>query len=484
MHSTPQLLPITDVDMARFTVTPVGGRPCYYYIHYYLLHNYTHDHPTWPLMTGAIGQIKENAAKWFYLEPKDIDLQPYLDLYLREPDRFTSIYQHLQAATERAVGFLSQDLTLIANQELAANVDRYSQCFYEVSYVSVILRYLDLGLIGRFNALLSGRQDRDEALRLLSLPPEMTKASQEEGAVRQLAERIRAEQLAPDSPQVQEALGAIAARYRWLTCGYYNEPSRTREDYLQLLGEALGGSNHAAAAEARFRQDSEARAALLQQVDSSVRELAAFAAETSRNKDAYKFSINKIIYYAENLFHEIARRIGQDVVFTKSLTPEEMKILLAGGTIDEAQVAQRHTHSIIASFIGHSQLFIGAEADAFARRYLELVAESGREFRGRVASRGYGKGKAKVVRSVNEFPKVEQGDILVVSNTTPDYVPILRRVAAIVAEEGGLTAHVSVVSREFGIPCVVGIPRVTELIKDESVVEVDAISGVVKILEN
>lgn len=69
---------------------------------------------------------------------------------------------------------------------------------------------------------------------------------------------------------------------------------------------------------------------------------------------------------------------------------------------------------------------------------------------------------------------MEQGDILVVMNTSPDFVPIMKKAAAIVAEEGGITGHVSVVSREFGIPSVVGIKQITSIIQDGEIIEVDA----------
>jgi pyruvate,water dikinase len=62
-------------------------------------------------------------------------------------------------------------------------------------------------------------------------------------------------------------------------------------------------------------------------------------------------------------------------------------------------------------------------------------------------------------------------------------VPILGRSAAIVSEEGGLTAHVSVISRELGIPCVVGIPYITRSIKDNDLVEVDANRGIIRVLD-
>ena len=92
-------------------------------------------------------------------------------------------------------------------------------------------------------------------------------------------------------------------------------------------------------------------------------------------------------------------------------------------------------------------------------------------------------GTVKIVLSNMEVNKVKKGDVLVAMNTSPDYIPIIKKSAAIVAEEGGLTSHVSVVSREFRIPCIVGIANITKILKDNDYVEVDANKGVVKIIK-
>lgn len=71
--------------------------------------------------------------------------------------------------------------------------------------------------------------------------------------------------------------------------------------------------------------------------------------------------------------------------------------------------------------------------------------------------RGYGMGKAKVVTSIDEASKLMQkGDILVTEMTNPDYVPFMKLASAIVTDKGGVTCHAAIVSREMGIPCVVG----------------------------
>ena len=62
----------------------------------------------------------------------------------------------------------------------------------------------------------------------------------------------------------------------------------------------------------------------------------------------------------------------------------------------------------------------------------------------------------RVVRDVGALATVQAGDVLVAEMTDPDWEPVMRRVAAIVTDKGGRTAHAAIVSREFGLPCIVG----------------------------
>lgn len=93
------------------------------------------------------------------------------------------------------------------------------------------------------------------------------------------------------------------------------------------------------------------------------------------------------------------------------------------------------------------------------------------------ASPGLAAGPAKVVLGVSELDRVEKGDILVTDMTTPDFVPAMKRAAAIVTDRGGRTCHAAIVSRELGIPCVVGTGRATELLRDGMAVTVDGSQG-------
>jgi len=100
--------------------------------------------------------------------------------------------------------------------------------------------------------------------------------------------------------------------------------------------------------------------------------------------------------------------------------------------------------------------------------------------KGLPASPGVWAGKAKVVKSIDEASKmIEKGDILVTTMTNPDWVPYMRLAGAIVTDEGGMTCHAAIVSRELGIPAIVGTGNATKVMKSGEEYTVDAATGVV-----
>ncbi len=99
--------------------------------------------------------------------------------------------------------------------------------------------------------------------------------------------------------------------------------------------------------------------------------------------------------------------------------------------------------------------------------------------RGLGASPGVATGRVKIVLDLSELDKIEEGDILVTEMTSPDFVPAMEKSAAIITDRGGMTCHAAIVSRELGIPCIVGTGNATKVLKDGMVVTVDATRGVV-----
>ena len=99
--------------------------------------------------------------------------------------------------------------------------------------------------------------------------------------------------------------------------------------------------------------------------------------------------------------------------------------------------------------------------------------------RGAAASPGVGSGIVRILKSPKEIGKVKDGDVLVAPMTSPDYVPAMKRAVAIVTDEGGLTSHAAIVSRELGVPCIVGTKEATTRLKEGDHITVDGSKGVV-----
>jgi pyruvate,water dikinase len=107
------------------------------------------------------------------------------------------------------------------------------------------------------------------------------------------------------------------------------------------------------------------------------------------------------------------------------------------------------------------------------------VSEAKVLLKGLGASPGIGMGKVKNIKSSKESKNMEKGDILVTEMTTPDFVPAMKKAAAIVTDTGGMTSHAAIVSRELGVPCIVGSQEATTVLKDGMEVSVDGSHGLV-----
>ncbi len=105
------------------------------------------------------------------------------------------------------------------------------------------------------------------------------------------------------------------------------------------------------------------------------------------------------------------------------------------------------------------------------------------EIKGQIGNKGLVQGYVRIVRSVNEFDKFKDGEILVTGMTRPEFVSLMRVAKAIITDEGGITCHAAIVSRELNKPCVIGTKFATKILKDGDFVEVDANNGVVRVIK-
>jgi pyruvate,water dikinase len=104
-------------------------------------------------------------------------------------------------------------------------------------------------------------------------------------------------------------------------------------------------------------------------------------------------------------------------------------------------------------------------------------------FEGYPGAPGIAEGKARVITSFEDFPKLQPGEILVCPYTATAWTPLFPKIKAVVTDSGGMLTHAAIAAREYRIPAVVGTWRATRSIKDGDIIRVDGSLGIVEIIK-
>jgi phosphohistidine swiveling domain-containing protein len=181
---------------------------------------------------------------------------------------------------------------------------------------------------------------------------------------------------------------------------------------------------------------------------------------------------------------EISAKASLDGNIINFLTPEEIVALCDGDRKVLENSAEKNNNYIFLKFPKEEILLFGKETVGefvafFHKDGFHLEEE---RIKGSVAYPGKATGRVKIVYSENDFEKFNQGDILVTIHSNPALMTVIKKCGAIVADEGGISSHAAIVSREFKIPCIMGTKIATKILRDGDLVEVDAENGVVNII--
>ncbi|MBU0707347.1 hypothetical protein KKG41_03170 [Patescibacteria group bacterium] len=181
------------------------------------------------------------------------------------------------------------------------------------------------------------------------------------------------------------------------------------------------------------------------------------------------------------LFKEIGRRVGLSIKEITQLTRSEMLELLDQQKINKQKCRQRlRGYVLLRKYNSEIKVFEGGQVGKLCHQELgSLAIKNVSGVKGTVGSVGKAKGPAQVIYTKHDLRKIKFGDIMIAVTTHPDFVPAMRRCKAVVTDEGGITCHASIVSRELKIPCIVGTQNATRIFKSGDTVEVDGFTGIV-----
>ncbi len=300
---------------------------------------------------------------------------------------------------------------------------------------------------------------------------------------------LRIAQSMKEGKDVVAMLESHSRKWFWLKNSYLDAERLTSADFKKDLAEIMRSHSRPSMERRRIREKQlevsaeKSRLLSVLGLPGDVLRLLRLVGEFGAWQDERK-KYNLIAdHYLMVFLKEASKRSGVDVSLAKYALPAEFSELVFGRlSSDELRARSKGT---VVVYVNGSEI---VRTGARVRQAEKVIAGNGNaavydEVRGVCASVGRVQGTAKVIRQASDLPKMKYGDVLVSPMTRPELVPAMKLAAAVVTDEGGATCHAAIISRELGLPCVVGTRIATKALNDGDVVEVNANHGVVKIIK-
>ena len=222
-----------------------------------------------------------------------------------------------------------------------------------------------------------------------------------------------------------------------------------------------------------------------QELSQSERNLLEFMQLSMYVRDVRKVPLQKIMTIISNVMREYFERRDiptEDIVYAGTYD-------FSSGLYKQADYIEeikKRRNGIVLYYSNDGGVFQDDNTNVVKDRIYNLIAtenEGQIEIKGNVGSTGTVRALVRVILSEKDFKKFKDGEVLVTSMTRPEYVPLMKIASAIVTDEGGITCHAAIVSRELKTPCIIGTKNATRILKDGDEVEVDANIGIVRIIK-
>ncbi len=444
--------------------------------------------------------LKGDYARWVpNLAAFEEASQKFFQRAVNEPSFSAEVNGKLFVAIKEVNRFsrdlLSTDFSTKTNKEIIDLCEKYVQLEKEMigwGMFPVIMEiehnlYTDFltQLVDKKNKKLNAGVSVAELVAVLSTFQGETEAKREQFELLKLALQVKNTSALPGfNPQLK----SHAVEFGWLTYGY-GGPAWGEKEFTESLVALLNNEN--VAEKLKEFENSEAELATKVtfyenklQLTPGEKEYFAIARDFMKGKALRKEAMSLAAYASEPLHREIAKRLNLSFLQARLMVLSELKVALEGGmVVDEKELNLRKKYVVFGVFRnGKDTLVLTGKGAEFLGNLIrvEKVASDLSMLSGSCACSGKATGIVKIINHPSDMAKMQKGDILVSYATTPDIVPAMKIASAIVADLGGLTSHAAIVSRELGVPCVIGTKIATKWLKDGDKVEVDASKGIVR----
>ncbi len=199
----------------------------------------------------------------------------------------------------------------------------------------------------------------------------------------------------------------------------------------------------------------------------------------SHMTDLRKMGVLRLNHWTWKLLHDIEQ--ATVVPFSTLVWSRQLELPRAFSTGDWSVMHERkQTGNLTIISCGEFQTFTGEALRQLDVSRLIPSVDTTSSVHGQSAYPGVVEGIARIIRGRADFPLFNDGDVLITNQTTPEFVPLMKRACAVVTEQGGITCHAAIVSRELQMPCVIGTQTAMSAFTSGEMIIVDATRGVVR----
>ncbi len=393
--------------------------------------------------------------------------------YLLPTETREKIYKEwsecVQEVTNTEEKISSSDLSTISDKELGLLWKDFYNLYIKFWVSGSIPELANYGSISYLTKKLSkhvnNQQEIHDALEVLTAPTKISFYQEEE------IDLVKTKDITKHQEQ-----------YYWLKNSYAGTQVLPVEFFAEHKKEI--DFDVAAHVEEKIAQTSSRKKELQKKYNLSdeVMEIAKAISDGIGWQDERKKHIFIILHFIDVLVEEIARRFGYDKNELHDLWHNQINDVIAGKDL-HPEITKRATGFGVHFFHECEELTSQEVTDLWALYGTEKNAIVSNELKGIVASKGKGepvRGRVHILLDPMKAESFQDGEVLVAPMTSPEYAFAMKKSCAVVTDTGGLTSHAAIVSRELGIPCVVGAKVATTIFKDGDMVEINPQNGIVK----
>jgi pyruvate,water dikinase len=436
----------------------------------------------------------------YYLNRDVINLKTLFNKHFEEDQYFFSSFKaHIQDIVRTAKRYQKnlqkKSFTKLSLNELLKEHDR----FYNVYLSSLIPsfsrpdNYLNDKLKNVLQIIIQDKQKRTEALDAILTCPNLGKLtySSEPVNLLKIVDEIKYGNYSLDNlpKSIQDHIENHVKKYSWLKSpvGIY-EDLFTVKDFKKRIINQLNNPNYIGYNSVKLSRKNQetnykrvigkynfgATDRLLIQAVRDFIFLRTYSTETS----------DELFFNARiSLFKCIGQRLGISSEDVLMLSKKEIDNYLTKGRISLREISEivknrRNSFSILV-WRKNMEFYFGRTSKRINTYLTDKLNKTrhqheGRYITGNIGNKGYVVGRVKIVNDSDDTEKVNIGDILVSTMTTPDLIAGIEKASGFITDEGGMCCHAAIVSREFKVPCIVGTKNATRLLKDDDIVILDA----------